>query len=208
MAQTQAQKKLYYRQYRLENKEAVKAATQAWRAANPEKVKAYAKAYREANPEKVKASVKAWRAANPEKVKAMQQAWRKANPEKVKAYAEAYRKANPEKVKFSAAKQQAKKRAKTPATPGNIYLAKLDIPNSPTKIGWTDRKFSVRQSEIQKENPFEVKKVFVSKKLNNANKVERTIHDTLKAAGKHIRGEWFDLNTYQIKKLKKQLNSL
>lgn len=89
--------------------------------------------------------------------------------------------------------------------PGVIYLVGTTDVKQPVKIGWTGRDIAIRLSEMQKENSAELKVLFTSKKLRNANKVERKIHEMLAESGKHIRGEWFELNKYQRTKLKEML---
>lgn len=89
--------------------------------------------------------------------------------------------------------------------PGVVYLVGTSDFKQPVKIGWTGRDMAIRLSEMQMENPHELKVLFTSKKLRNANKVERKIHEMLAESGKHIRGEWFELNKYQRNKLKEML---
>ena len=62
-----------------------------------------------------------------------------------------------------------------------------------------------RLSQLQSGNPTELKVLFISKEMPNANKVEYEVLETLKHSGKHIRGEWFELNKYQRTKLKEML---
>lgn len=88
---------------------------------------------------------------------------------------------------------------------GIIYLVGTGNFKDPVKIGWTGRDMAVRLCEMQMENPTELKILFTSKKLKNANKVEQKIHDMLVESGKHVRGEWFNLNKYQKTKLKEML---
>jgi hypothetical protein len=105
-------------------------------------------------------------------------------------------------AKKYAPKALARLRDQTPAVPGIVYAITTDSINSPIKIGWTGGDIKTRLSVLQSGSPVELKVLFTSKYLPNANKIEYKIHHKLKEVGAHHRGEWFNLNERQVSTLK------
>ena len=110
---------------------------------------------------------------------------------------------------FSSAKGQAilqasmqAKRDQTLEKPGIIYAVGTGDLDHPVKIGWTGLDMKTRLAGLQSGSPTELKVLFTSKPLSNANKVEYDLLEGLKNSGKHIRGEWFNLNQNQLDMLK------
>lgn len=130
MKQTPEERREYYRQYHIANKERRSKQAKEYKVANSEKVAALKKAqyeankparlaamkaYREANPEKVAASKKRSVDKNKDHVYAKKREWTVANAEHVREWFAAWRKANPEIKRALAVKRRAAQLQQTPA---------------------------------------------------------------------------------------------
>lgn len=106
---------------------------------------------------------------------------------------------------FSSAKGQSilqaamqAKRDQTLEKPGIVYVVGTGDLSYPVKIGWTGQDMKTRLAGLQSGSPTELKVLFTSKPLSNANKIEYVLLERLKNSGRHIRGEWFKLNQYNL----------
>lgn len=102
----------YWRQYRIDNREARLAAQRKYREKNRERLRAaYAKYVSDPDVHRRKLEQnRKWRQANPDKGRKYSREHKARNPEKISDYRRAYRKANPEQHRASEAERRALKK--------------------------------------------------------------------------------------------------